>query len=243
MMILCGPRMYTFETDSAGYFELPSQALRTEAGKKAIIIVSDTKNFKDYSVILQNNCATMDTALSTVSYPEAGYLKAELSVQEQDHLKKALQAVVVTAKKTDDYASGTYKSLHCNDWVCMYNILNCPNHPTGSMPVTGGQYTYHGRKVIYQGCEGAEEPPGFMQQVNGVGYPKEFYVADYDKFNPTAPEMMSTVFWTYRVLTDEQGEAIIRFSTNDLNGRFTCLLQGYSQEGVISGKTYFKVTE
>ncbi|NII26712.1 hypothetical protein HB364_16610 [Pseudoflavitalea sp. X16] len=243
MMILSGQRMYTFETDSTGYFELPSQALRTEAGKKAIILVSDTKNFKDYNVILQNNCATMDTALSTVSYPEAGYLKAELSVQEQDHLKKALQAVVVTAKKKDDYTSGTYKSLHCNDWVCMYNILNCPNHPTGSIPVTGGQYTYHGQKVIYQGCEGAEEPPGFMQQVNGVGYPKEFYVADYDKFNPAAPEMMSTVFWTYRVLTDEQGEAIIQFSTNDLNGRFACLLQGYSQEGVISGKTFFKVTE
>ncbi|WP_315814604.1 hypothetical protein [Paraflavitalea speifideaquila] len=51
---------------------------------------------------------------------------------------------------------------------------------------------------------------------------------------------MSTLFWTYKVLTDEQGEATLQFSTNDLNGRFTCLLQGYSAEGVISGKTFLK---
>lgn len=243
LIIIGSGRTYTLETDSSGYFELPSQALAVEAGKKVVILVSDTKNFKEYDVKLQNTCGALDTTLSKTLWPEAGYSKAELSVQEQEHLKKALQAVVVVAKKQDDFHSGVYKSPNCHDWVCMYNILNCPNHPTGSLPVSGQMYNYRGRQVRYEGCEGDEPPPGFMQQINGTAWPKEFYVADYDKFNPTAPEVMSTIFWTYKVLTDEQGEATLHFSTNDLNGRFICVLQGYSAEGVISGKTFFRVTE
>jgi uncharacterized protein YfaS (alpha-2-macroglobulin family) len=66
-------------------------------------------------------------------------------------------------------------------------------------------------------------------------------VADYEKFNPTQPETMSTVYWNYTVVTDKKGEAIITFSTNDLNGRFTCVLQGYTTQGAVSGKTTFTV--
>lgn len=241
LMIISGNRTFTLNTDSSGYFELPSQVLQVEPGKKAIILVSDARNFKEYSVRVRNTCSVFDTSLSKVSWPEGGYVTAELSVQEQDHLKKALQAVVVVAKKREDYFD-VYKSPNCNDWVCMYNILNCTNHPTGSQPASGQMYSYRGRMVRYEGCQGAE-PPGFMQQVNGTSWPKEFYVADYDKFNPTAPEVMSTVFWTYKVMTDDKGEATLHFSTNDLNGRFICVLQGYSNEGVISGRTYFRVTE
>lgn len=241
LMIISGKRTFTLNTDSSGYFELPSQVLQVESGKKAIILVSDARDFKEYSVRIRNTCGVLDTGLSKVSWPEAGYVTAELSVQEQDHLRKALQAVVVVAKKREDYFD-VYKSPNCNDWVCMYNILNCTNHPTGSQPVSGQMYTYRGRMVRYEGCQGAE-PPGFMQQVNGTSWPKEFYVADYEKFNPTAPEVMSTVFWTYKVMTDDKGEATLRFSTNDLNGRFICVLQGYSNEGVISGRTFFRVIE
>lgn len=246
LMIISGSRTYTLQTDSSGYFELPSQVLTVEPGKKAIILVSDSKHFKDYVVKLRNSCSVLDTALSQITWPPAGYSKAEQSVEEQEQeqrlLKKAMQAVVVTAKKHDSYF-GTFKSTSCSDWVCMYNVLNCQNHPTGSQPVDGASYNYRGRTVVYEGCKGHENPPGFMQQVNGTAYPKEFYVADYDKFSPTEPEVMSTLFWAYKVLTDEKGEATLHFSTNDLNGRFTCILQGLSLEGVISGKTVFKVTE
>jgi hypothetical protein len=125
----------------------------------------------------------------------------------------------------------------------MFNVLNCANHPFGRKPVSGESYRYKGGEVIYKGCKDDEEPANFMQQVKGAYYPKEFYVADYEKFNPTEPEMMSTVYWNYTAMTDEQGEATIHFSTNDLTGRFTCVLQGYSGQGAVSGKTSFKVIE
>jgi hypothetical protein len=243
LMIINSFNTFTLVTDSAGFFKVPPQVLTVEAGKKVIILVSDTKNFADYSIKIQNTCLQVDTALSKINWPEPGYLKADLSVQEQEHLKRALQAVVVTAKRQESFSSGTFKSTTCNDWVCMYNVLNCRNHPTGTQPVSGMIYNYGGRQVVYESCKGEEKPPGFMQQVNGTAWPKEFYVADYEKFNPTEPEVMSTLFWTFKVLTDEQGEATLQFSTNDLNGRFTCVLQGYSTEGAISGKTFFKVTE
>ncbi|MDF2193423.1 hypothetical protein [Paraflavitalea sp. CAU 1676] len=240
LMIITGKQTYTLATDSAGHFELPAQALATEPGKKVIILVSDVKDFKDYRVTMRNPCSILDTGLSHQHWPPADFIRAELSVQEQDHLKKALQAVVVTAKKENHYGGSVFKSANCNDWVCMYNVLNCQNHPTGSQPVDGQLYNYRGMQVVYEGCKD-DTPPGFLQQVQGVSYPKEFYVADYEKFNPTEPELMSTVYWNYQVVTNQQGEATLQFSTNDLNGRFVAVLQGITGQGAISGKTWFKV--
>lgn len=153
-----------------------------------------------------------------------------------------MQAVVVTAK-VNNFSSGIFKSTNCHDWVCMYNVLNCPNHPFGMQPVSGETYRYKGGEVIYKSCKDEEDPPNFMQQVKGTYYPKEFYVADYEKFSPAEPEMMSTVYWNYSLITDEKGEATVNFFTNDLTGRFTCVLQGYSDQGTLSGKTSFKVIE
>jgi hypothetical protein len=242
LMIIAGKQSYSMTTDSSGHFSIPTEALRMPADSKATIVVMNQKDFRDYKIKIYNECKNVDTALATARYPDAGYLKAELSVQEQQYLKTAMQAVVVTAK-TNTFTSGVFRSTNCNDWVCMFNVLNCPNHPFGMKPVSGNSYRYRGGEVIYKGCKDEEEPANFMQQVKGAYYPKEFYVADYEKFNPTEPEMMSTMFWTYTAMTDEQGEATIKFSTNDLTGRFTCVLQGYSGQGTLSGKTWFRVIE
>lgn len=239
-LMLLAEKTFMLSTDSTGYFTLPSEALRIVDGKKAILLIADKDNFKDYKVSLINRCGATDTLLAATDWPEAGTRKAELSIQEQQYLKNAMQAVVVTAKK-NAWESGVFKSTTCNDWVCMFNILNCPNHPVGSIPQDGQEYTYQGRRVVYRGCKGANDAPQFMQQLKGVNYPKEFYVADYEKFNPTQPETMSTVYWNYTAVTDKKGEAVLTFSTNDLNGRFTCVLQGYSTQGVVSGKTTFTV--
>ncbi|WP_276483281.1 hypothetical protein [Paraflavitalea pollutisoli] len=233
---------HVLSTDSAGFFSIDHTLLATEQGKKPMILASDPKNTTDYRIVLDNQCSTTDTTVAQQYWPPTGYMKAVLSVQEQEHLRKSLQAVVVVAKKTDTPFGMAYKSTTCNDWVCMYNILNCQNHPTGSMPVSGQQYSYRGRMVIYEGC-GNDKPPAFLLQINGIAWPKEYYVADYEKFNPTEPELMSTIYWNYQVFTDENGEATLPFSTNDLNGRFVCVLQGVTGDGAIHGRHFFKVVE
>lgn len=242
LLLIAGSQSYNMNTDSSGHFTIPSEALRMQAGLKAMVVVLNQKDFRDYKIKLYNECKNIDTALSLARYPDAGYPKAELSVQEQQYLKNSMQAVVVTAK-TESFSSGVFRSTNCNDWVCMYNVLNCPNHPFGMKPVSGETYKYRGGSVVYKSCKDDEDPPNFMQQVKGTYYPKEFYVADYEKFNPAEPEMMSTVYWNYSMITDEKGEATINFFTNDLTGRFTCVLQGYSDQGALSGKTNFKVAE
>lgn len=65
----------------------------------------------------------------------------------------------------------------------------------------------------------------------------------YIQHAPPAPDMRSTVFWTYLQETNEDGKAIITFPTNDLAGRFVCILQGISDESAISAKAYFNVPE
>jgi hypothetical protein len=241
LIIMAGKSFYTLTTDSVGHFELPTDLLRLNDGEKLTIAVAGKATQQEYTLKLHNQCATVDTSLAATWYPDAGFPKAELSVEEQQYLKKALKAVVVTATKSESYGASDFKSTTCHDWVCMYNILNCPNHPMGSPPVEGGIYNYHGRPIVYHGCNGIAKEDKFIQQVNGTYFPKEFYVADYEKFNPTEPETMTTVYWAYTIATDEKGEATVNFSTNDLNGRFACVLQGYTDHGAITGKIFYKV--
>lgn len=250
-MVLAGGRQsHVFTTDSNGYFKLPYQTLRVDAGQKIRLLMPGDKDAKgrNYSVQLCVRPGMFDHELSVRDYPVAGYIEAELTAREQQLLKKTMQAVVVTAKRQDDLeVIPVYKSVNCEDWVCMNNILNCRNHPTGTVPVEGTRYYYNGRiPVRYEGCElkeGWNKAGAFVKLVNGISYPKEFYVADYAKFNPAAPEVLSTIFWSYKTITNEKGEATLHFSTNDLEGRFTCVLQGYSDEGPISARTSFKVIE
>ena len=248
MALVSGRNSSTFLTDSTGHFELPYDLLKVDPGQKVTLLMGGNANKnKNYEVDLHARNGKIDTILSKRAYPKTEYIEAELSYLEQQLLKKAMPAVFVTAKKQDDLeAIPFYRSVTCRDWVCMYNILNCNNHPMGYAPVTGARYLYNtGFPVRYMGCElnGPGESGSFVKLVNGISYPKEFYVADYTKFNPVAPEVLSTIFWSYKTITDDKGEATLHFSTNDLNGRFTCVLQGYSDEGPISAKTSFKVVE
>lgn len=232
------------ETDASGKFQLPPDVLRAPPGGKVMVTVQDNNNAKYYSIRITDNCAPADSGLSKIKYPDFEYIKAELPPEEVQAVKATtLKQVVVTAKKQEDiYYSDQFKSKDCNDWVCMNNILNCPNHRSGTKPISGHVYNFMGKNVTYQDCNDKEESQ-FVSPLTGINYPKEFYVADYVQFNPPDPELLSTVFWSYALVTDEKGEAGINFSTNDLNGRFVCVLQGFSAGGVISAKTFFRVVD
>ncbi|AXY74765.1 hypothetical protein D3H65_12565 [Paraflavitalea soli] len=248
MALMSGRNSQTFVTDATGRFELPYDLLKVDPGQKVtLLLCGSTNKSKNYEVEIHPGNENIDTRLSRADYPAANYIPAELSYLEQQLLKKAMPAVFVTAKKKDDLeAIPFFRSVTCRDWVCMNNILNCNNHPIGYAPVTGARYNYNnGFPVRYMGCElnGPGEAGSFVKLVNGISYPKEFYVADYTKFNPAAPEVLSTLFWSYKTITNEKGEASLQFSTNDLDGRFTCVLQGYSDEGPLSARTSFRVIE
>ena len=150
-----------------------------------------------------------------------------------------LPNVVVKSSQNNNQVRGVFRSATCDDYVCMYNILNCTNHRYGSKPVNGQVYTYRGAEVKYFSCKG-DDAAHFLQ-LNGTYYTKEFYQADYTKFNPVEPELFSTIYWNHHIRTDENGQAQIRFYTNDLFGQLYLHIQGISTGGVFSGATQLTV--
>jgi hypothetical protein len=49
----------------------------------------------------------------------------------------------------------------------------------------------------------------------------------------TKPDLRSTIYWKPNLITDENGQAQIRFYTADLAGTYTLILEGISSEGEI----------
>ena len=71
-----------------------------------------------------------------------------------------------------------------------------------------------------------------------MGYtpPVEYYQPKYfvsSVKESTKPDLRSTIYWKPNLITDENGQAEIRFYTADLAGTYTLILEGISPEGEI----------
>ena len=235
-------------TDSSGRFEVPSYKLNAPADSKLLLSIANTKTQDDYKIVLKNDLDSLNTFLAGKDYNSFTVEKDELSAAEKKGNRNVLRTVIINSKKNGfDFEGAIYHSANCNDYVCMYNILNCKNHPGGSPPVNGNTYLYRDNngtgmhRVIYYGCTQQQEPNEFIRQLKGTYFPKEFYVPDYSKYSPAEEETYTTVYWSHQIITDKNGEAIISFYTNDLAGRFICVLEGMSEKGPVSGKIKFEV--
>lgn len=248
LLVTGGRSSRMISTDSLGRFTVPADLLKADNGQQVRVLLPGNKDRENgYQPIYPSRPNKMDSILASYNFPATVFYDDEPTEAEVSAQKKMLKAVVVTAKKSDEYQSiDVFKSTTCRDWVCMNNILNCKNHPSGYKPIHGARYMYNGGfPVRYEGCnlKGPGETGEFVKIIDPICYPKEYYVADYSKFNPDAPEVLSTLYWSYKVITDINGEATVSFYTNDIKGRFVCSIQGYSDEGPFTAKTFFRVIE
>ena len=226
-------------TDAQGIFTIPAAILAMQADQKANLVVSAEDQF-NYKVLFYDEVNSLEKQLATCIYPIASPVKAILPEEEKIALSKikTLTAVVIKSNSTNDNWQ-SYRSKTCNDYVCMYNILNCNNHRFGSKPEDGGVYTYLGKPVVYKACE--QDKTTIFSAIKGRYYPKEFYKADYQKFNAPDPEIYSTVYWSPQIVTDKKGEALVDFYTNDMPGIFFIMVEGVTEKGVINGKKIIKI--
>lgn len=251
--------MQTISTKTNGYFELPPQLITTIADRKITIAVNDKKQ-KEYQVLLFNDNKQLQQILASRPYfrHPAGVPAIE---EEGNSESQLLEEVVVKARSVME--SDLYKRRitffktnadDCNDWVCAYNYLNCPIHPSGIKPQVGIPYHWYSPNgltiIYYRGCTTNPErqvsvqplpAEPFTNSLKGRYYPKEFYVADYEKYNPPVPEIMTTLYWNPHIRTDEKGEASVTFYTNDLDGRFMLIAEGITGNAVLSDKKVFRV--
>ncbi len=233
-------------TDSSGNFTIPHEMIATVADNKISLFINGVTGKENYTVVLNKLEEDISNQVSQLHFLQHLLIKAELPKEEKDELNKipTLTNVVVTGKDKKnefDYSGNEIVSSTCNDYVCMYNILNCRNHPGGTPAVNGEVYNINGRMVMYRCMNAKQKEQETFVKIKGRYFTKEFYKADYAKFNPPDPEIASTLFWQPATITNANGEALIEFYTNDLPGVYAFMVEGITDNGVLQQQVLFKV--
>jgi hypothetical protein len=146
-----------------------------------------------------------------------------------------------------------------NDYVCSYNVLNCPRHKRdefGTTKPTPGNWYYqmiaygtpaeHLVYIVYQPPRMNEDELlklNNLSRVKAYYGNREFYKPNYDKKSEAdiIPDFRNTLLWEPSVITDEKGEATLSFFCSDINTDFVGRIEGVGGEGLL-GSGYFKFT-
>jgi hypothetical protein len=206
--------------------------------------------------------------VNEVIYPMASLVneKEELQPVVTDNKVIEIPEVTIHGKKRNPIRGkfmGTLDSIVkydlYMDYVCLYDVLNCPRHKRddyGSSKAIPGHYYYqiiaygtqveHTIRILYQ-------PPNFkedeilkmnnMLRIKAYNGHREFYKPDYDKKSEAdiLPDFRNTLLWEPSVITNEEGEASLSFFCSDINTDFVGRIEGVGGEGLL-GTGYFKFT-
>lgn len=118
----------------------------------------------------------------------------------------------------------------CGDYVCQYNILNCPNHTIPyKWPVKGQRYRTFGGELIYQGCD--YENNMYLPPASLVYLPRTFLGMDSTLLKQEFPEYLSTLWWQPFKKLSKDADNQIRFHTSDQKGVYLITVQGFAENG------------
>jgi hypothetical protein len=251
LTVLSKSRVFTVPLNDERYFFIAAADLLRPRGEKEYLMMN-TNLVYDYEIHLLNYSETFDgtvTGGNSLFIPDAFNSLAQYQEVKQAFSKGVIQLKEVKIKSnssTRDETGGitNYRSTNCNDLVCMYNILNCRNHPgCCTTPVDGVVYSLNGKPVIYHSCVSEEVDAKTHIPLKGISIPKQFYLADYDKEPSYEPELHSTIYWNPNINTDSKGNATFSFFTSDISGDFLITAQGVDASRIqpLSGKGTFKV--
>lgn len=222
----------SFPTDSEGKYVLNVSQIAVPENKYIYLVIDKRENFQNFG-ILQDSLPEKESRerIPTLLFDEPikqPVLNNALEVLQSDFNGHALKDVSV---KSND-KNVVFGSNACGDYVCLYNVLNCPNHPTGphTLPIAGNVYYSpgDGKKVVYEGCNTASLHNASIRKIDGVYYAREFY--GMDSLTLTQPDIqtMSTIYWNPFVVTDDNGTAHFSFYTSDVKDYFNIVVQGVS---------------
>lgn len=236
-------------TDSIGHFVLQYDDLVLAADKRKYIFISET-NKEAYTLQVNDPYSRLTAKLTPqLIYEnfEAGAVEknTETMLLKQGEKATVLKEVIVTDKK-DKSISGTAWAgrNECGDYVCLYNILNCSNHPYGGRaPVQGITYKTSFGFTTYAGCELSKREKKFIVYFKGIYQAKEFYQEDYEGISPSAQMYLSTIFWNHSIQVNSAKEAELSFYTSDITGKYRVIVQGVTTAGVVHGEYVFNVVK
>lgn len=232
-------------TTENGYFNFKNPELILPQGKKSYLFVNEENKYaytfhqQDQFIELNKKLAK-NVAFFNPILPSTLINNATLVLKGNE---KAIRLKEVVIKKTKDAGSGNlYGGLGsnaCGDYVCSYNILNCPNHRNDALnkPPVKGQI-YRGINAPYAGCQDKDDDNTFVK-FSGIHQPKEFYLSDYK--DPLEPAFFSTIYWNYGLVLSQNKATELSFYTSDITGKFKLIIQGIGVNNVLYAEQSFEV--
>lgn len=226
------------DTDDNGNFELKFIDMVTGPDKMVSYVVKGAKedeyiiNLTDPYITLNKKVAN-DVGINDINFVEA-YDTQKLRIPGTEH---AIQIKEVQIRAREDrrvYANA------CGDYICRYNIFNCPNHPfepDNVLPVVGHTYIRYGVNTVYLGC-GAT---GNKLSLKGIYLPKKFYVENIPEKTNDESVYLSTLFWHHLMKVKTGDDTELSFYTGDITGRFKIVVQGVTSDDVTYGEKTFDV--
>lgn len=234
-------------SDNIGKFEVRPEYLTVRSTKKpyfllqlnTVINFSDPFLKTDQQVAKELDLTTMQ--LTTQQNPDAFKITGMVhTVQLKEVTIKAGNDESLYASKAV-FDGGTRND--CGDYVCLYGVLNCPNHPGGgSLPIKGRAYANGtGGVVLYYGCETITKKKSNQKFVNSIYLSQEFYGFDGLQIPDPMPEYLSTIYWNHSVKINNDREVNLTFYTGDITGEFKIIVQGVEKKDVIYREKKFIV--
>ncbi|RZL42307.1 MAG: hypothetical protein EOO93_28995, partial [Pedobacter sp.] len=203
--------------------------------------VNNSKKYDYHFKIKDNYLAeaklyAKDIPRAHISLPPVVLINSQLLLKNDEKAIRLREVVI--AKKNSSFV---YGSNSCGDYVCSYNILNCPNHVNdrnNTNPIIGKSYLVNGSLQPYIKCKPEDEIVKFGK-INGIHLHKEFYINDYKQ--PEEPAFFSTIYWNYGTILNANKETELSFHTSDITGRFRIVVQGITNKDVVYAEQFFEV--
>lgn len=245
LVMMRDSNLRTYATNSIGDFKIPAMDLVLRPDTKVTMIVSGTTSIVEYNINLKDPYLSLNKSIAHQIEPEEFFKGLEqttesIEVKGFEHATH-LREVQIKAKNDDSLYPGTNA---CGDYVCLYNVLNCPNHrfpPLIHPPVVGQMYVINGQLAPYRACD-PNAHNGYAL-IRGIYESKEFYPSDYSIANPSQPDYVSTLYWKHLVRLNAGKDVDLAFYTGDITGRFRIIVQGITNTDVVYGTHTFDVVK
>ncbi len=237
-------------TDDKGNFLIPFDNILTKQDKPAHLSVL-ARHKEDYQVTVPEPFLTIDDSLAKSSGVEDLNLRTISTINTESSSIPGFQHMIhlrqVVIRGTSNNSLYGMNANPCGDYVCVHNILNCPNHRNDTKnrkPVKGEKYLIVDdpyllrdrleqklKPVIYEGCDLTQ----FLNtiSIDGIYNSKEFYADDYAGVPSTEPEYLSTIFWKHLCKVNSDKEIELNFYTSDITGIYKIIVQGISSADVL----------
>lgn len=234
-----------YKTNDHGKLDFPLNDLLIEKDKPIHVFVSD-KNKSRYELKIIDPYPSLNKNYLNIFEPKFRSAPSAVANNRILNIKSnegafQLKEVEIKAYNVENTKNILMGANACGDYVCQFNILNCPNHiglSSNRQPVPGRSYNNGGHGVvIYQACTETIVTPGMIQMA-GIFAKKEFYVNNYAE--PLEPAFATTLYWNNGTLLTEKTQEI-SFYTSDITGKFRVIVQGVGANEVIYGDCTFEI--